>query len=229
MPAAGQSRRAGTTTSKLLTRLGPRPLLWYTLQGLHCCPQVRDILLVVRKEDHAAIARLCQRAPFPKTRVVSPGGRTRQDSVWIGLQNLNGDSPLVVVHDAARPFLPLPLLRECLRQAALAGAAIAAVPCSDTLKATNALTIRGTLSREGLWLAQTPQVFRRDLLVRAHQRARRRRYSATDDAALVERLGHPVRVVPSSALNLKVTTAADLQLACLFAQNGRRLGRLLGW
>lgn len=229
MPAAGQSRRARTPTSKLLAPLGPRPLLWYALQTLHRCRQVGDILLVVRREDRPAVARLCQRAPFPKVRIVSPGGRTRQESVWIGLQALEPGASLVAVHDAARPFLPLPLLRECLRQAARAGAAIAAVPCGDTLKATNALSVSGTVSREGLWLAQTPQVFRRELLMRAHQRARRYRYTATDDGALVERLGHPVRLVPSSGLNLKVTTPADLQMARLLAQDGCRLGRLLGW
>jgi 2-C-methyl-D-erythritol 4-phosphate cytidylyltransferase len=193
------------------------------------CRLVSEVVVVARAEERSALTRLCKQAAFAKVTVVSPGGRTRQDSVRIGLQALNPKVTLVAVHDAARPFLPLPLLSRCVREAARSGAAIAAVQCSDTLKASEELTITLTLSREAVWLAQTPQVFDRALLVRAHQQARRDHDTATDDAGLVERLGHPVRLVPSSAINFKLTTAADLQLARLVAQDQDRLAAALGW
>ena len=229
VPAAGRSRRARTTASKLLARLGNQPLLWYSLQALERCGVIGEVVVVARKEEAAAIRGLCRRARLRKVRVTSPGGATRQESVWVGLLATDAGADLIAVHDAARPFLAAEVLERCVREAARRGAAIAAAPCGDTLKATNGRTISRTLKREGVWLAQTPQVFRRELLLKAHRRARRYGYTATDDAELVQRLGHEVRVVPSSSLNLKVTTPADLEMAGLLARDGARLRELLGW
>jgi 2-C-methyl-D-erythritol 2,4-cyclodiphosphate synthase len=118
----------------------------------------------------------------------------------------------VVVHDVARPFAPAELIRRVLQAARETGAALAAVPVVDTLK-EGVETVRCTVPREGMWQAQTPQAFRRDLLEEAHRRARDEGYLGTDDSVLVERMGHPVRLVPSSRHNLKITVREDLELA----------------
>jgi len=213
----------------LLASVGGKPLLCYALRALEVAPWVREIVVVGREQDRERIAALCRRESFTKVKVVAPGGEVRQESVRLGLEALQCETPLVVVHDAARPFLPLALLERCLREAARSGAAIAALPCPDTLKAARERAVVRTVNRAGVWLSQTPQVFRRALLLEAHGRARRYRYLATDDAALLERAGHTVTLVPSTALNFKVTTPEDLEMARLIARDGNRLKRVLGW
>jgi len=138
------------------------------------------------------------------------GGERRRDSVRAGLDAL-ADCDYVVVHDGARPLVTKALIDAALAGARETGAALCAVPVSDTVKRTDdAGLVRSTVSRAGLWLAQTPQAFRTELLLRAHEATE---IDATDDAALVELLGEPVRVVMGSPRNLKVTTPADLRLA----------------
>jgi 2-C-methyl-D-erythritol 4-phosphate cytidylyltransferase len=149
---------------------------------------------------------------------ITAGGEERQDSVAAGLA-LVGDSDLVLVHDAARPFATLDLFNRCIEAAAESGAAIAALPAKDTIKvATHEQTIRETIDRSGVWLAQTPQVFRVDLLKRAYEQARRDKILGTDEAALVERLGASVRLVAGEEANRKITTPDDLEWAEWYAK-----------
>jgi 2-C-methyl-D-erythritol 4-phosphate cytidylyltransferase len=134
--------------------------------------------------------------------------------VAAGLRALPEGVEFVVIHDGARPFAPTALVERVLAEAQRHGAAIAATPVQDTVKrATAGLFLDGTVDRRGLWLAQTPQAFSVALLREAHAMARDSRLAATDDAALVEALGHPVRVVPGSRINFKITTREDLALA----------------
>jgi 2-C-methyl-D-erythritol 4-phosphate cytidylyltransferase len=134
--------------------------------------------------------------------------------VRIALAITSAQGEVVVVHDAARPFATAEMFEECLRAAERAGGAIAAVPLADTLKRVDdQRVITATVPRAGLWQAQTPQAFRRSLLISAHERAVKDRTVATDDADLVERIGSRVEIVESTGLNLKITTAADLELA----------------
>jgi 2-C-methyl-D-erythritol 4-phosphate cytidylyltransferase len=143
---------------------------------------------------------------------VVPGGDERADSVEAALARVKPDVDFVAVHDAARPLLADEWISQIFTAAAESGAAIPAIPVADTLKRVSRNhRVEETMPRDNLWLAQTPQVFRRQLLLDAY--ARRGRQAATDDAQLVERLGHPVTIVPGSPINLKITTRDDLRLA----------------
>lgn len=138
------------------------------------------------------------------------GGAERQDSVYNGLRMLPSDCEWVLIHDGVRPFVSRELLRKTWEAAQKIGAAIAAVPASDTIKRASGGKVLETLERAEIWLVQTPQVFRRDLILRAYEEARRQGCSGTDDAYFVERLGLPVVVVTGARSNIKVTTREDL-------------------
>jgi 2-C-methyl-D-erythritol 4-phosphate cytidylyltransferase len=138
------------------------------------------------------------------------GGERRRDSVRAGLEALP-DCEYVIVHDGARPLVEAPLIDAVLDAARESGAAICAIPVSDTVKLSNPPAfVQATVDRNNLWLAQTPQAFRREILLRAHDTFD---LDATDDAALVERLDEPVRIVPGSRRNIKVTSPEDLAFA----------------
>jgi 2-C-methyl-D-erythritol 4-phosphate cytidylyltransferase len=138
------------------------------------------------------------------------GGTERQDSVFNGLQALPSDCDWVFIHDGVRPFASQALLRNTLEAAHKTGAAIAALPASDTIKRVHAAQVLETLPRDEIWLVQTPQVFRREIIFEAYLEARRQGWAGTDDASFVERLGLPVAVVPGERSNIKVTTREDL-------------------
>ncbi len=205
--AAGSSRRMGGQ-DKLLAPIAGRPLITHTLQAFEGCAAVGEVVVVLSEANAAAILPLLR--PFKKVRRTCRGGARRQDSVRNGLYTLTA-CDLVVVHDGARPLVTPGMISHGIAAAAETGAATAAVPVVDTLKAAREDgTIIRTVPRDGLWAVQTPQVFRYDLLLAAHERITD---DVTDDCAMVERLGHPVRVYETSRLNLKVTTVEDLQIA----------------
>jgi len=164
--------------------------------------------------------RMIRRAGIPNISTVIPGGRTRQDSVRLGLRALSIAPHMVLVHDAARPLVTASLIRRLLRSAARATAVVPALPVTDTLKQVRrGRTVGRTVSRDGLWTVQTPQVFDYELLCRAHRRVRAARMAATDDAALVERLGAPVLLVPGSRRNIKITRRGDMRIAEMWLKN----------
>jgi len=207
--AAGRSARMGGL-DKLFAPLGGRPLLARTLAAFQECAAVRRVVLVLAAENLAQGLALAEEEGLSKVRTVCLGGRRRQDSVWEGLEAL-GPCDWVVVHDGARPLVTPQLIEEGLAAARETGAAVCALPAQDTVKRVDEQgRVLSTLERRRLWLVQTPQVFRCDILREAHERSRR---TATDDAALVERLGYRVQVYPGSPRNLKVTTPEDLALA----------------
>lgn len=195
---------------KLLAPLAGRPLLAHTLAAFQACPSVERVALVMageRLEDGRDSVRA---HGFDKVAALCQGGERRQDSVRAGLEAL-GVCEWAVVHDGARPLVTPRLIEDGLAAARETGAAICAVPLSDTIKQVTASgEVERTLERQGLWLVQTPQVFRYDLLLEAHRRATA---EATDDAALVEAMGGRVRVYMGSPRNIKVTTPEDLALA----------------
>jgi 2-C-methyl-D-erythritol 4-phosphate cytidylyltransferase len=148
------------------------------------------------------------------------GGQTRQASVQNGIRALSADVDFVIVHDGVRPFVTDEIIFDCLTAADEYGAAVAAVPVKDTIKVANEdAFVLETPEREQLWSVQTPQVFRKSLLEEAHQIAQQRQLTATDDAALVEQLGFPVKLVHGSYANLKITTQVDLQIAEVLLEN----------
>ncbi|MDA8065797.1 MAG: 2-C-methyl-D-erythritol 4-phosphate cytidylyltransferase [Thermaerobacter sp.] len=212
VPAAGSGRRMGRPEGKLALDLGGKPVLLHTLEALQRSPRVDEIVLVVRPEEEAGWrSRLAQLPGQRKVRRVVAGGERRQDSVARGLAVLDPRSSVVVVHDGARPLVSRELLHRTIEAAAEHGAAVAAMPVTDTVKEVSGEWVQRTLDRSRLWAAQTPQAFRTEVLREAYAAAEEG--EATDDAALVERLGQRVRVVRGEGENLKLTTRRDLELA----------------
>ncbi len=216
--AAGRSARMGGI-DKVLQPLAGRPLIAHTLAAFADEPSI-DVIAVVASEANWLDIEALVRTGFGKVAAIVLGGERRRDSVRAGIDALP-DCNLLVVHDGARPLVTAELIRAALAGARETGAALCAVAVTDTVKrAGDDGLVRGSVAREGLWLAQTPQAFRRALLFRAHEEVDAA-VDATDDCALVELLGEPVRLVPGSARNLKVTTEADLALAEALLRAGR--------
>lgn len=207
---AGRGERLGKGLAKQFQVCGGHPLAWYAMDAFCRSGEVDDLVMVL--PDAADLDRYLGGAsawPLPVSAVA--GGRERQDSVGAGLALLPDDG-LVLVHDAARPLPPLRVIRDVRRAAMVAGAAIPVLPCADTIKEVAGGRVCATLERRDLVRVQTPQGFRVELVRRAHARAREGGYMASDDAALVEKLGAPVVVVPGAEENFKVTRAGDLLL-----------------
>jgi 2-C-methyl-D-erythritol 4-phosphate cytidylyltransferase len=216
--AAGQSSRMDGV-DKTFALLHGQPLIVHTLSHFQRSPSVVEIVLVLAPQSLEQGRLMVENYQLGKVSRVCAGGETRQDSVRCGLEALT-PCQWVMVHDGARPCLDQSLLERGLAAARDTGAAVAGVPVKDTIKvATPDGLVDNTPPRELLWAAQTPQIFRYDLLLEAHRRST---YSATDDAALVEELGHPVRLFLGSYRNLKVTTPEDLALAEVFLGEGAR-------
>jgi 2-C-methyl-D-erythritol 4-phosphate cytidylyltransferase len=212
--AGGSGIRMGSRIRKQYLLLGERPVLGYTLLAFEAADLVKDIVLVVPGPDFD----FCRETLLPPLRLkksvaLVSGGRERQDSVFNGLEAISGD-PLVVIHDAVRPLVAPGAIDACVRCAGEYEACILGLPANDTLKRVEAsFRIAGTLERESIWLAQTPQTFRYALIREAHLKAREDRYAGTDDASLVERLGREVRIIPGTRRNFKITSREDLALA----------------
>lgn len=206
---AGRGERLGADVPKALAPLAGRPLFTWSYEALQRCDSIDGIVLVgpVRTLKELLAASGCSNA---KLVAATEGGEQRQHSVGRGLHVLPEACTHVAVHDSARALVSPEVIARAVADAVEHGAAIAAIPQADTLKQGTLNVIQGTVSRTGLWAAQTPQVFRRDWLERAHRDATE---VATDDAALVEWLGHPVRLTQGDPLNFKITTPADFELA----------------
>jgi 2-C-methyl-D-erythritol 4-phosphate cytidylyltransferase len=181
-----------------------------SLDALAAHPRVDEIILVLP----AGEAGSRYRKRWPKVAAVVRGGEKRQDSVRRGFARVrSGPADLVLVHDAVRPLVSREVISRVIAQAEKSGAAVAAVPVEDTIKEEAAGVVIRTLERDNLRRVQTPQAFAREVLDRALRKARRDRFYGTDEAALVERAGHPVALVVGDRRNLKITTAADLRIA----------------
>jgi 2-C-methyl-D-erythritol 4-phosphate cytidylyltransferase len=218
IPAAGEGRRMGGAIPKQFLQIGGREILARTLAVFEACRVIDDVWVVVAAEQCTSCQNtIVERYGFRKVRGVVAGGITRQESVWRGLQRVTEAVNLVVVHDGVRPFVTELLLQQTLEPASRYGAAIAAVPLKDTLKRVSAAgTVEATVPRERLWRVQTPQAFQHALLRRAFQHAWRQGLEATDEAGLIEALGHPVQIVPSYEHNIKITTPDDLIFSEMF-------------
>jgi 2-C-methyl-D-erythritol 4-phosphate cytidylyltransferase len=211
--AAGTGNRLGLGEPKAFVKVGGRTMLAWSLAALSGVTDVVEAVIAVPPGFENAARTEANHSPLDIPVKITPGGSERQHSVRIALALTNAESEVVVIHDAARPFAPARLFEACLAAAERSGGALAAIAVADTLKRAERGLVSATVARAGLWQAQTPQAFRRALLVSAHERALREGVSATDDADLVERLGGRVEIVEGSALNLKITTPDDLRMA----------------
>jgi 2-C-methyl-D-erythritol 4-phosphate cytidylyltransferase len=211
---AGSGKRLGAGKPKAFVEVGGLPLLIHSLRALLEANGITSAVLVVPPGSQTACEEMVGRhGPWRCPISVVGGGRERQDSVRAGL-SLAGDSDLVAVHDAARPFVSPTVVEHTLELAARHGTAIVAVPARDTVKLVHPDGwIEATPPRQSLWLAQTPQIFRTEILRHAHEHARRNGLVASDDAALVENIGVRVYVVAGNEENRKITTPEDLRWA----------------
>lgn len=222
--AAGSSSRMGAGIDKQFVPVGGKPLLWHSLRQFAELPGVRQILVTVSAANADRVAQLVKATVGDIPWQVVRGGSERQFSVLNALRQLEPSVDIVLVHDGARPFAEPAAIRQSVETAVRFGAAVVAVPVKDTIKvADETLTVKQTLDRSTLWQIQTPQTFRRELLLAAHERAATAGVVATDDAALVEWAGGTVRLVRGSYHNFKVTTPEDLVLAeAVAATKGER-------
>ncbi|MEW6358806.1 MAG: 2-C-methyl-D-erythritol 4-phosphate cytidylyltransferase [Planctomycetota bacterium] len=213
--AAGEGKRFGGEIRKPYLDLNGKPILLHSVSAFADVDAVAEIIVVVNAADMDMVKeRWGEALRAVKATDICIGGATRQESVIQGLAHVAETAELVAIHDAVRPLVSPDLIRQAIETAARVGAAMLAAPVKATIKDVGSdRFIRATIPRKTLWAAQTPQVFRRDLILRAYERARRDGFQATDDAELVERLGEPVAVVESSDENIKITTPDDLLLA----------------
>ena len=207
--AAGSSRRMGGV-DKVWVELGGKPVLARVIDVFQGCDLIHQVVVVLSQPNLERGKQLVAKEGWPKVTDVCPGGERRQDSVLAGLNRLSRCS-WVVIHDGARPLVTGGLIERGLEAASETGAAVAAVPVTDTIKlAGDDGFVQGTPPRSNLWAVQTPQVFRFDIIAEAYRQAR---YEVTDDARLVEQLGYKVKLYMGSYDNIKVTTPDDLALA----------------
>ena len=227
--AAGSSSRMGTGVDKQFVILAGKPVLWHTINVFKQLPQIHQILVTVSPGNAERVAALLQQTLADIPWQIVPGGAERQDSVRNALQLVSPSVELVLVHDGARPFVEPECVLKSMQAAAETGAAVVAVPVKDTIKLADAAGgVKQTLDRSSLWQVQTPQTFRRELLLKAHEQAAAAGVVATDDAALVEWAGGSVSLVRGTYYNFKVTTPEDLVLAEAVAgeRSGRRMQRV---
>jgi 2-C-methyl-D-erythritol 4-phosphate cytidylyltransferase len=216
--AAGSGTRLGLATPKAFVSLERTSLLFRVLKTIGLVEAVGEVVLAVPSGTQESARAEAGAAGLQIPVKVTEGGPQRQDSVWLALMLTSAEADVIVVHDAARPFATPTMFSTCIDEAVQSGGAVVAIPVADTLKRVENGTIAATVPRDRLWRAQTPQAFRRELLIRAHESAMRARIEGTDDADLCERLGMSLQVVPGSAINLKITTPEDLRIGAAIAR-----------
>jgi 2-C-methyl-D-erythritol 4-phosphate cytidylyltransferase len=220
LPAAGMGTRMGGETPKQFLELDGAPILLHTLRRLASCEAITEIILATRVDEIERLQERCRQEKFRQAIRVVKGGATRQESVAAALGHVADDVELVAVHDAVRPFVTPEQVSRVIEEARKCGAAILGIPAMDTVKEVkrgslpeDTALITATIPRERVVLAQTPQVFQIKLLREAFARAAADGVNASDEAGLVERLGHDVHVVHGTERNIKITKPADMELA----------------
>jgi len=223
LPAAGMGTRMGGETPKQFLELDGSPILLHTLRRLASCDAITEIILATRADEIQRMEERCRQEKFRQTVHVVKGGATRQESVAAALEHVGDDVELVAVHDAVRPFVTREQVSRVIDEARKCGAAILGVPAMDTVKEVkrsslpqDVALITGTIPRERVVLAQTPQVFLTKLLKEAFAKAASDGVNASDEAGLVERLGYDVHVVHGTERNIKITKPSDMELARLY-------------
>ena len=212
--AAGKSERMGPDVDKAFLSLGSQPILAYCLQAYEKCPDIDGVILVVRKDRLDAARGLVQLFGCSKVKRVVAGSNTRQASVANGMAMLSDDVRIVSIHDGARPCVKPELISETIKSAKRYGSGVAAMKITDTIKEVErGFTVSKTIDRTKLWAVQTPQTFKKELLIEGYARVNKKRLSVTDEASAVELVTKDVRLVPSSWTNIKVTTPEDLVTA----------------
>ena len=213
--AAGSATRMGGI-DKVMAQLGGEPMIRRTVRAFQDCDAVSEIVVVTREDLILPITFLC--ADMPKVIAVVAGGKSRQESVHLGLNALSGKVRLAAIHDGARPLVTWQVIDRVIRAANTYGAAAPAIPVKDTIKVVQGGVVKQTPDRATLFAVQTPQVFDFDLLRGALKKAQTEKVQVTDDCSAVERMGMAVKIVEGDERNIKVTTPLDLKIAELLLE-----------
>jgi 2-C-methyl-D-erythritol 4-phosphate cytidylyltransferase len=228
LPAAGLGTRMGADTPKQFLELAGTPIVVHTVRRMASCALITDIIVATRGDVVASLEATLKAEKFAQRVTVLRGGDSRQESVAQALQHVPADTEIVLVHDAVRPFVTVEQIARVIEEARRCEAAILGIPAMDTVKEVKRASlpedvalIIGTIPRERVVLAQTPQAFATKLLKDAFARAATDGVSASDEAGLVERLGHDVHVVLGSERNIKITKPADMDLARFYLERER--------
>lgn len=213
--AAGVGSRMGGNLSKQFINLGNKPVLAHTIEKFEANDYIDEIIIIMKEDDiEYCKNQIVRKYKFRKVSKVIRGGRERQDSVYNGILALNSKTDIVLSHDGARPFVSHRMIEEAIEKTYDQGAAVVGMPVTDTVKIiSESGEIETTPKRSLLWAAQTPQAFRKDILVRAYNRAIEDYFLGTDDSSLVERIGIAVSMVEGSYSNIKLTTPEDIKIA----------------
>jgi 2-C-methyl-D-erythritol 4-phosphate cytidylyltransferase len=229
IPAAGLGTRMGVETPKQFLELDGVPLVIFTLRRLAACAAITDFIIATRTDDLSSLQDRVSLARLGRSARVVGGGESRQHSVANALAQVVADTEIVLVHDAVRPFVTLEQIERVIAEARARGAAILGIPAVDTIKEVkhaslleHVALITATIPRERIVLAQTPQAFSYALLKEAFAKAQQDGVTASDEAALVERLGRDVYVVLGSERNFKITRPADMGLARFYLEQERQ-------
>jgi 2-C-methyl-D-erythritol 4-phosphate cytidylyltransferase len=229
LPAAGLGTRMGHETPKQFLELDGVPIVILSLRRIAACPLITHIIVATRGEVVERLDARIREEKFRQEVLVVKGGDTRQSSVSLALKHIPEDTELVVVHDAVRPLITVELITRVIEEARRCEAAILAIPAMDTVKEVKRASlpedvalITATIPRERVVLAQTPQVFETQLLKRAFAEAEAEGVSASDEAGLIEKLGHEVFVVQGSERNIKITKPADMDLARFYLHSEKK-------
>jgi 2-C-methyl-D-erythritol 4-phosphate cytidylyltransferase len=228
LPAAGLGTRMGAETPKQFLELDGVPIVILSLRRVAACQLVTDIIVATRSDGIARLEELISKEKLKQKVQVVRGGDSRQDSVAQALEHVSNETEIVLVHDAVRPFVTIEQIARVIEEARKYRAAILGIPAMDTVKEVKRASlpedvalITATIPRERVVLAQTPQAFSTKLLKEAFARAEADAISASDEAGLVERLGHDVHVVLGSERNIKITKPADMELARFYLERER--------
>ncbi|OGP68333.1 MAG: hypothetical protein A2W27_11490 [Deltaproteobacteria bacterium RBG_16_44_11] len=214
IPAGGAGKRLNAKQAKQYLLLDDTPLLIHTLKVFQKAKIINEIVLVLPKDYVASAKQLINNYGLTKITAVVAGGKERQDSVKNGIAAINGKCDVVVIHDAVRPFVTEELITKVVVAAKLTGAASIGVKAKDTIKETKKDNlVAATIPRQNLWLTQTPQAFKFELLKKAYKTAYDKKYYGTDDASLVERIGKKIKMIEGSYENIKITTPEDMIMA----------------
>ncbi|MDP2942658.1 MAG: 2-C-methyl-D-erythritol 4-phosphate cytidylyltransferase [Candidatus Omnitrophota bacterium] len=217
--AAGKGERLKSKVRKPFVLLGKEPILVWALKALEACAQIGEIILVVNQADMAKARSAVNRAKLKKVVKIVVGGKRRLDSVRNGLSEVNAEAKYVLIHDGCRPFVDKKIISSVIEEMEIFGAAIPCIAVKPTIKEVEKGNfVAATLNRQSLAEAQTPQGFKKEILIRAYEKALAEGIDATDDSALVERLGIKVKVVEGSYKNIKITTPEDLKYAKMLTE-----------
>ena len=213
--AAGMSNRMGSKINKQFIWIEGKPILAHTIDKFEKCRYIDEIIIVSKEEEIDYCRKeIVKKYKFKKVSNIIRGGKERQDSVYNGILALNEKTDIVLTHDGARPFIEIESIEDGIKGVLEFDACVIGVPVTDTIKVVSEdNTIKNTPDRSIIWAAQTPQCFRKDILIKGYEKAIKDRYFATDDSSIVENIGIKVKMIMGNYKNIKITTPEDIIIA----------------